>query len=166
MFYFYLNIYKLDDSITFMILWKWFYAIHFFLFAGIQMNIHQSNTYRKDLSWLYFDLFNHLGSYRNVCSFRLVLDGKTGKVIPESWRLEFWENILTTNFSLSNAKDNTFRPWNSADIADLLLLRTLLPIYQNPREKSFREVMDSYVLLVYVHFAASRTLLKQLLFCL
>ena len=36
-------------------------------------------------------------------SFRLVLEGKTGKEIPESSRLEFLETFLTNNFTLSDA---------------------------------------------------------------
>ena len=39
-------------------------------------------------------LFNCLGSYTEIlCSFRLVLEGKTGKEIPVSSRLEFSEKF-------------------------------------------------------------------------
>ena len=38
----------------------------------------------------------------------LVLDGKTGKEITESSRLEFLVKYLANNFILSDAKDNTF----------------------------------------------------------
>ena len=41
-----------------------------------------------------------------------------------------------------------------------------LAIYQKSREPSFREVMDSFVLLAYASLAASRTLLQWLLACL
>ena len=51
---------------------------------------------------LCYDLSNYLGSYR-LCSFRLVLEGKTGNKIPESSRLEF----SVTNFALSDAEDST-----------------------------------------------------------
>ena len=51
---------------------------------------------------LCYDLSNYLGSYR-LCSFRLVLEGKTGDKIPESSRLEF----SVTNFALSDAEDST-----------------------------------------------------------
>ena len=37
------------------------------------------------------------------CNFRLVLEGKTDKEIPESSRLEFLENFLANNFALSDA---------------------------------------------------------------
>ena len=33
-----------------------------------------------------------------LCSFRLVLEGKTGKEIPKSSRLEFLEKFLAKNF--------------------------------------------------------------------
>ena len=101
-----------------------------------------------------------------ICSFRLVLEGKTGKEIPESSRLEFFENFSGNNFALSDAEDNTSGPLNRGGIADLPLLRTLLAIRQKSREPSFWEVMDSFVLLVYASLAASRTLLLRLLACL
>ena len=48
-----------------------------------------------------------LGIIEILCSFRLVLEGKTSKVIPESSRLEFLEKALANNFALSDAEDNT-----------------------------------------------------------
>ena len=101
-----------------------------------------------------------------LCSFRLVLQGKTGKEIPESSRLEFLEKFSPNNFTLSDAEDNTSGLLNRGRIADLLLLKTPLAIHQNSREPSFWEVMDSFVLLAYASLAASRTLLQQLLACL
>ena len=101
-----------------------------------------------------------------LCSFRLVLDKKTGKETPESSRLEFLEKFSANNFALSDAEDNTSGPLNRGGIADLPLLRTLLAIRQKSREPSFWEVMDSFVLLAYASLAASRTLLQQLLACL
>ena len=47
-----------------------------------------------------------------LCSFRLVLEGKTGKEIPESSRLKFLENLSVNNFALLDAKDNNSRPLN------------------------------------------------------
>ena len=61
-------------------------------------------------------------------SFRLVLEGKTGKEIPESSRLEFLEKFLANNFALSDAEGNTSGPLKRGGIADLLLLRALLAI--------------------------------------
>ena len=107
-----------------------------------------------------------LGVTEILCSFRLVLEGKTGKEIPESSRLEFKENFSANNFALSDAEDNTSGPLNRGGIADLPLLRTLLAIRQKSREPSFWEVMDSFVLLAYASLAASRTLLQRLLACL
>ena len=101
-----------------------------------------------------------------LCSFRLVLEGKTSKEIPESSRLEFLEKFLANNFALSDAEDNTSGLLDTGSIADLPLLRTLLAIHQKSREPSFWEVMDSFVLVAYVSLAASRTLLQRLLACL
>ena len=47
-----------------------------------------------------------------LCSFKLVLEGKTGKEIPESSRLEFLENFSANNFALSDAEDNNSRSLN------------------------------------------------------
>ena len=65
-----------------------------------------------------------------LCSFRLVLEGKASKETPESSRLELLEKFLANNFALSDAEDNTSGPLNRGGIADLPLLRTLLPIRQ------------------------------------
>ena len=45
-----------------------------------------------------------------LCSFRLGLEEKTGKEIPNSSRLEFIEKVLANNFALSDAEDNTSGP--------------------------------------------------------
>ena len=100
------------------------------------------------------------------CSCRLTLEGKTGKDIPGSSRLEFLVKFSANNFALSDAEDNTSGPLNRGGIADLSLLRTLLAICQKSRERRFWEVIDSFVLLAYASLAASRTLLKWLLACL
>ena len=70
-----------------------------------------------------------LGVTEIFCSFRLVLEGKTGKEIPESAKLEFLEKVLANNFALSDA-ENTSQPLNRESMADLPLLRTLLAICQ------------------------------------
>ena len=101
---------------------------------------------------------NILGIKKILCSFRLVLEGKTGKEIPESSRLEFLETFLENNFALSDKEDNTPVPLNRGSIADLALLRTLVAIHQKSREPSFSEVMNSFVLLAYASLAASRSL--------
>ena len=48
-----------------------------------------------------------LGVIEILCSFRLVLQGKTGKEIPEPSRLESLEKFLANNFDLLDAEDNT-----------------------------------------------------------
>ena len=95
-----------------------------------------------------------------LCSFKLVLQGKTGKEIPELSRLEFLEKFSANNLALSDAEDNTYRTLNRGGIADLTLLRTLLAICQKSREPSFWEVMDSFLLIAYASLAASQTLLQ------
>ena len=107
-----------------------------------------------------------LGVMEILCSFRLVLEGKTGKLIPESSRFEFLEKFLLYNFALSDAEDNTSSPLNRGVIADLTVLGTLLTIRQKYREPSFWKVMDSFILVAYASSAASRTLLQRLLACL
>ena len=80
-----------------------------------------------------------------LCSFRLVLEGKTGKEIPESSRLEFLEKFLANNFALLDAEGNTSGPLNRGGIADLSLLRTLLAIRQKSRKLNFWKVMDYFI---------------------
>ena len=101
-----------------------------------------------------------LGVTEILCSFKLVLQGKTGKEIPELSRLEFLEKFSANNLALSDAEDNTYRTLNRGGIADLTLLRTLLAICQKSREPSFWEVMDSFLLIAYASLAASQTLLQ------
>ena len=91
------------------------------------------------------------------CSFKLVIDGKRGKEIPESSRLEVIEKFSANNFALSYAEDNTSWPVNRRGTADLPLLRALLAICVASWEPSFWEVMNCYVLLAYASLAASRT---------
>ena len=69
-----------------------------------------------------------MGVTEILCSFKLVLEGKTGKETPESSRLEFKEKFSVNNFALSDAEDNTSGPMNRGGIADFSLLRTLLTI--------------------------------------
>ena len=107
-----------------------------------------------------------LGVKEILCNFRLVLEWKTGKHIPESSRSEFSEKFLANNFALSDAEDNTPGPLNKGDITDLRLLKTLIAICQKSQEPSFSEVMDSFISLAYACLAASRTFLQQLLACL
>ena len=63
-----------------------------------------------------------------LCSFRLILERKLGKEIPESSRLEFLEKFLVNNFALSHANENTSCLLNRRGIVDLPSLRSLLAI--------------------------------------
>ena len=65
-----------------------------------------------------------------LCSFKLVLGGKTGKEIPGSSRSEFLEKFSANNLALSDAEDNATGLLNRGGIADLSLLRTLLAIHE------------------------------------
>ena len=90
----------------------------------------QSGQDALDESKLVMTFLTILGVTEILCSFRLVLEGKTGEEIPESSRLEFLEKLSANNFALSDAEDKTSRPLNRGGIADLPLLRTLLAICQ------------------------------------
>ena len=69
-----------------------------------------------------------LGVTEILSSFTLLLEGKTGKEMPESSRLEFLEKFSANNLPLSDAEDNTSGPLNREGVVDLPLLRTLLAI--------------------------------------
>ena len=101
-----------------------------------------------------------LGVIEILCSFRLVLERKTGKEIPESSILQLLQKVLVNNFALSDSEDNASGSSNRRGIVDLPLLRTPLAIRQKSRESSFWEVMNSFVLVANASLAASRTLLQ------
>ena len=90
----------------------------------------QSGPDTFDESRLVMTFLTILGVMEILCSFRLVLEGKTGKEIPESSKFEFLEKFLANNFALSDAEDNTSVPLSRGGIADLPLFRTLLAIHQ------------------------------------
>ena len=71
-----------------------------------------------------------LGVTEILYSFRLVLEGKTGKEMPESSRFEFLEKFSANNFAFSDAKDNTHGLLNRGGLVDLPLFRTLLAVCQ------------------------------------
>ena len=87
----------------------------------------QSGTDAFDKSRFIMIFLTILG-VAEICSFRLVVEVKTGKEIPESSRLEFLEKLSGNNFASSDAEDNTCGSLNRESIADLPLLRTLLAI--------------------------------------
>ena len=82
------------------------------------------------ISSLVMTFFTNLGVTGILCSFRIVLEGKTYKEIPESSRLEFLEMFLANNFALSDVEEYISGLLNSRSITDLPLLRTLLAIQQ------------------------------------
>ena len=94
-----------------------------------------------------------------LCSFRLVLQEKTGKEIPESSRIQSLEKVFSNQLALSDAKYIILRLLNRGGIVDLPLLRIILAIYQKSLEPSFREVI------YFASLTASGTLLQWLLAC-
>ena len=84
-----------------------------------------------------------------LCRFRSVLEGKTGKEIPELLRLEFLANSLANNFALLDAEGNTSRPVNRRGKADLPLLKSTIGNLPN---------LESFVLWAYASFTGSRTI--------
>ena len=76
---------------------------HFFkTFTGIQPGPDAFGKSRFVMTFLTI-----LGVTETLCSFRVVLEGKADKEIPESSRLEFLEKFSESNFALSDAEDNT-----------------------------------------------------------
>ena len=63
----------------------------------------KSRPHAFDKSRLVMTFQTNLGVIEILCSFRFVLEGKTGKKIPESSRLKFLEEFLANNFALSHA---------------------------------------------------------------
>ena len=57
----------------------------------------QSGQDAFDESWLVMIFITNLGVTGVLCIFRLVLEGKAGKDIPESSRLEFLEKFSANN---------------------------------------------------------------------
>ena len=81
----------------------------------------QSGPDAFDESGFVITFLTILGVMEILCSFRLVLEGKTGTEISESSRFEFLEKFLANNFALSDAEDNTSGPLNRGGTADLPL---------------------------------------------
>ena len=90
----------------------------------------RSGPHTFDKSRFIMTFLTILGVTETLCSFRLVPEGKTAKEIPELSRLEFLEKFSANNFALSDAEDNNSVPLKRGGIADLPLLRALLPIHQ------------------------------------
>ena len=82
-----------------------------------------------------------LGVTEILCSFRLVLEEKAGKEIPESTRWELLKTFLAI-LLYQMQKKNTSGQLNRGGIANLALLRIMLAILQKSREPRFWEVME------------------------
>ena len=72
-----------------------------------------------------------------LCIFKLVLEGKAGKEMPELLRLQLLGKFSASNFALSDGEDNTSALLNRGgvvdlygDTVDLCILRTLSAIWQ------------------------------------
>ena len=83
-----------------------------------------------DQSMLVMTFLTNLEILRILFSFRLVLEGKVGKEIPQSSRLAILENFSVNNLALSDAEDKLSWSSNRGGITDLPSLRTLLTIRQ------------------------------------
>ena len=100
-----------------------------------------------------------------LCSFRYVIEGKAGKSIPESSRLEFLEKFLAHNFALLDAEDNTSEPLNRGGISRFTFAENNISSLTKVPGAKFLGSDGVFFLLAYVSLAASRTLLQPLLPC-
>ena len=66
--------------------------------TGIQSGPEAFDESRFNMTFLII-----LGVIEILCIFRLVLEGKAGKEIPKSSRLEFLQKFLGNSFALSGA---------------------------------------------------------------
>ena len=95
-------------------------------FQQVYIKVHSRSSFEPPLEYNQDQIFDEsrfimtfltiLGVMETLSSFRLVLEEKTGKEMPESLRLEFLEKFLGNNFALSDAKDNTTGPLNRGDL--------------------------------------------------
>ena len=79
--------------------------VHGSLKPPLEYNQDQLDAFDESRFVLTFSTI--LGVTKILCSFRLVLEEKTGKEITESSKLEFLERISSNDFSVSNAEGNT-----------------------------------------------------------
>ena len=89
------------------------------------------------MSFVCYDLLNHLGSYKNIIQFQIssARENRQRDQDYSSLRLEFLEKFLTNKFALSDAEGNTSRSLKRVGIADFPLLNTLLAICQKSRSQ-------------------------------
>ena len=84
-----------------------------------------------------------LGVTEILCSFRLVLEGKTVREIPESSRLEFLEKFSTNSWFFRFRRQH-LRGVEYRRYSRLPLRKTLSAIHQKSWEPSFWEAIDSF----------------------
>ena len=77
----------------------------------------QSGPYAFDESRVVMTFLSIFGVTEILWNFKLVLEEKTGKEIPESSKSEFLEKLLANHF-LSDTEDSTTRLLNRGGIAD------------------------------------------------
>ena len=70
----------------------------------------QSGPHAFDESSITINFLTILEVTKILCSFRLVLEGKAGKEISESSRLEFLKKVFVNNFAFSDTEDHTYGP--------------------------------------------------------
>ena len=80
-----------------------------------------------------------------LCNLGLIVKAKADTEIPESSRSEFSERFFANSFTLSDAEDNNSSTLSRWVIADLPLLRTVLPICHKSQKSSFWGVMYSII---------------------
>ena len=99
----------LQTDIERFILYAWKFRVtvpHFFRnTTGIQSGLDALDKLRLILTFS-----TNFEVTEILCSFRLVLEGKTSKEISESSRLEFLKKFLANNFALSDTEQNTSIP--------------------------------------------------------
>ena len=100
-----------------------------------------------------------------LCSFKLVLEGKTDKD-THVIKIRVFIKVFIKQFCFIRYRPQRHQTIEWGGIADLPLLRTLLAIRQRSWEPIFWEVMGSFVLLAHERLAAARTVLQRLLACL
>ena len=81
-----------------------------------------------------------------TCLFRLVLERKADKEIPESSTFQFLERFSANNFALPDAEDTT-SGLLCKSIVDLPLLRTLTAIHKKSLNPGFWQIIHSFGLL-------------------
>ena len=95
---------------------------HSFLEPPLEYNQDQTSFMNQGLLWSFLTI---LGVMEILCSFRLVLDGKTGKEIPESSRLAFLEDFSSNNFE----NWETLSRWKKVQIIEVQIKAVLLNYY-------------------------------------